>query len=261
MQKSSHQHPDNQHIRAELSMTREPYYRQMYQALADKIRDGQFALGTALPTERELCESFGVSRHTAREALRQLEQRGLISRRQGSGSTVMARTPPVRYEQSIQSIDDLMQQGSASRLQVLGSEKMAPDANQFASQITLIAQMPCIRVRSIRYLRNDVRPLALVDVYVAVRNKMQARRLMGLDSAAQEIVATVDPPRLDRIEQAFNAINLDENASKFLHVNIGSAAFQTIRNYFDRSSRLVVVAHSLYQGQLFTYASTLRRQG
>ena len=242
-------------------MTSEPFYRQMYHALADKIRDGQFAVGTALPTERELCESFGVSRHTAREALRQLEQRGLITRRQGSGSTVVARTPPVRYEQSIQSIDDLMQQGSASRLQVLGGEEMAADANQFASQITLMARLPCIRVRSIRYLRNDVRPLALVDVYVAVRNKAQARRLLGPDSAAQEIVATVDPPRLDRIEQAFNAINLDDNAAKLLHVKAGDAAFQTIRNYFDLGGRLVVVAHSLYQGQLFTYASTLRRQG
>jgi DNA-binding GntR family transcriptional regulator len=114
-------------------------------------------------------------------------------------------------------------------------------------------------VRSIRYLRNDVRPLALVDVYVAVRNKAQARRLLNNDTAAQEIVATVDPTHLDRIEQAFAAVNLEEGPAKLLHARTGDAAFQTIRNYFDRQGRLVVVAHSLYQGQLFTYTSTLRR--
>ena len=100
----------------------EPIYRRMYNDLAAGIRAGRYAIGAALPTERELCVSFGVSRHTAREALRHLEERGLISRRQGSGSTVLARTPPVRYEQNIQSIDDLVQQGNASRLEVLSAE-------------------------------------------------------------------------------------------------------------------------------------------
>jgi len=240
-------------------MTQEPFYRQMYHALASDIKDGKYAVGAALPTERELCEMFGVSRHTAREALRQLEQRGMISRRQGSGSTVLSRSPSVRYEQSIQSIDDLMQQGSASRLQVLSCQEMAADANQFASQVTLLTKLPCIRVRSIRYLRNDVRPLALVDVYVAARNKAQIRRLLDNDTAAQEIVATVEPAHLDRIEQAFAAVNLEEGPAKLLHAKPGDAAFETTRNYFDRQDHLLVVAHSLYQGQLFTYTSTLRR--
>ncbi|MEO7940173.1 MAG: GntR family transcriptional regulator [Burkholderiaceae bacterium] len=238
---------------------KEPYYRQMYNALAADIKNGLYAIGDPLPTERELCELFGVSRHTAREALRQLEQRGMLARRQGSGSTVLALNPSVRYEQSIQSIDDLMVQGSASRLQVLGGEEMAADANQFTSQITLMTKLPCIRVRSIRYLRNDVRPLAVVDTYVAVRNKAQARRLLNTDSAAKEIVTILDPAHLDRIEQAFAAINLDDAAAKLLYTTPGDAAFQTIRNYFDPSDQLLVIAHSLYQGQLFTYTSTLRR--
>ena len=174
-------------------------------------------------------------------------------------STVVATTPAVRYEQSIQTIDDLMQQGNASRLQVLACEEMAGNANQFASLITLAAKLPCVRVRSIRYLRNDVRPLALVDVYVAARNKAQTRRLLNPETAALEVVTTVDPPKLNRIEQAFSAINLEEASANLLHVKTGDAAFQTVRNYFDLSGHLVVVAHSLYQGQLFTYTSTLHR--
>lgn len=240
-------------------MNSEPYYRQMYSSLASDIKNGRYAVGASLPTEKQLCETFGVSRHTTREALRMLEQYGLITRRQGSGSTVVASVPPVRYEQSIQSIDDLMQQGSASRLQVLSCEEVPGDLNQFASQIAIVAKLPCIRIRSIRYFRNDVRPLALVDVYVAVANKQQARKLLSLNRAAQEIVATVEPSRLDRIEQAFSAINLDGISAKLLHVKQGDAAFQIVRNYYDLNGNLVVVAHSLYQNQLFTYMSTLHR--
>ncbi|MEN9768991.1 MAG: hypothetical protein RLZZ180_621 [Pseudomonadota bacterium] len=241
-------------------MATEPYYKQMYNQLSRSIREGRYALAANLPTERQLCDSFGVSRHTAREALRQLEQNGLIKRRQGSGSVVIATEPSVRYEQSIQSIDDLMQQGSASRLQVLVCEDIPVETNQFSSQTGLLGKAPCIRVRSIRYLRNDVRPLALVDVYAAVRTKAQAKRLLNPDTAAREIVTTVDPAKLDRIEQAFSAVNLEEDSAKLLHVRAGEAAFQTVRRYFDATGKLLVVAHSLYQSQLFTYTSTLRRQ-
>jgi DNA-binding GntR family transcriptional regulator len=237
----------------------EPVYRRMYNALARSIREGRYPVGDALPTERELCASFGVSRHTTREALRHLEQRGLITRRQGSGSTVIARTPPVRYEQSIQSIDDLMTQGSASRLQVLDTREVDGEADQYANQIALVARTPCVLVRAIRFLRNDVRPLALVNVYAAIRSRAQARRFLDPDTAAHAIVSAVDPQKLDRVEQAFSAVSLDEPAAKLLGVKAGDPAFQTIRHYYDAEGRLVVVAHSLYQARLFTYTSTLRR--
>jgi hypothetical protein len=42
-------------------------------------------------------------------------------------------------------------------------------------------------------------------------------------------------------------------------VQAGEAVFQILRYYFDAAGRLMVVAHSLYNGGLFTYGSTLRR--
>ncbi|MDB5999598.1 MAG: hypothetical protein JWP52_1297 [Rhizobacter sp.] len=239
-------------------MATQPQYKKIADSLAEEIKAGRYPVGSSLPTERELCESFGVSRHTAREALRHIDHLGLITRRQGSGSTVVATTPPVRYEQSIQTIDDLMHHSSASRLQVLECVEVKADENQFTSQIALIAKARCIRVRSIRYPRNDVRPLALLDVYIAVQSAVQAKKLLNPETAAREIVATCDPRRLERIEQAFNAVNLSPINAKLLHVKAGDAAFQTVRNYFNLERRLVAVTHALYQGQLYTYASTLR---
>jgi GntR family transcriptional repressor for pyruvate dehydrogenase complex len=49
------------------------------------IREKKLAVGDKLPTEREMCESFGVSRTALREALRRLSARGLISIQKGSG--------------------------------------------------------------------------------------------------------------------------------------------------------------------------------
>ena len=79
-----------------LQESSDPYYKRLADFLIQEIEAGKYGVGASLPTERELCESFGVSRHTTREALRRLESNGLIIRRQGSGSSVVAITPPVR---------------------------------------------------------------------------------------------------------------------------------------------------------------------
>jgi len=52
------------------------------------IREKKLPVGSKLPTERELCESFGVSRTALREALRRLSARGLIEITKGSGMVV-----------------------------------------------------------------------------------------------------------------------------------------------------------------------------
>ena len=59
--------------------------------LAELIIDGTLAAGDVLPTEPELCEEFGFSRTVVREALKLLEERGLVRVEQGRGTTVQPR--------------------------------------------------------------------------------------------------------------------------------------------------------------------------
>ncbi len=62
------------------------YYHQVYTLLAMALTDGSIAAGSALPSETELMQQFGVSRNTVRRALGQLELEKRIVRRRGSGS-------------------------------------------------------------------------------------------------------------------------------------------------------------------------------
>jgi GntR family transcriptional regulator len=71
-----------------------PLYFQVEQELARRIREGGIAIGSRLPTEPELSEHFGVSRSVVRQAVKRLEQMGLVSRRRGVGSFVVQRDPP-----------------------------------------------------------------------------------------------------------------------------------------------------------------------
>ncbi|HXQ34917.1 MAG TPA: GntR family transcriptional regulator, partial [Anaerolineales bacterium] len=58
------------------------------QELRHAISRGTFRPGTQLPTEAELCQMLGVSRTVVREALRVLEEDGLVTRRHGVGTFV-----------------------------------------------------------------------------------------------------------------------------------------------------------------------------
>jgi GntR family transcriptional regulator of arabinose operon len=65
-----------------------PRYYQIYTSLLDRIQSGEFAPGSAIPTERELGEDYGVSRITAIKALDMLERDGHVVRQQGRGTFV-----------------------------------------------------------------------------------------------------------------------------------------------------------------------------
>lgn len=61
---------------------------QVAEQIIDLIMEGKLKEGDRLPPERELCDLFGVSRTVIREAVSNLEARGLISSITGSGSYI-----------------------------------------------------------------------------------------------------------------------------------------------------------------------------
>ena len=65
-------------------------YRQIHDSLKDAIASGRYTSGQRLPSESELVKVFSASRVTVNRALRELQLKGLIERRVGSGSYVSA---------------------------------------------------------------------------------------------------------------------------------------------------------------------------
>jgi DNA-binding FadR family transcriptional regulator len=61
----------------------------VYRQLSDKILRREFAAGDALPAERELSEAFGVNRGAVREAIKRLQQAGLVAVRHGGNHVVL----------------------------------------------------------------------------------------------------------------------------------------------------------------------------
>lgn len=74
-----------------------PAYKAVCTMVEQRIVRGELKPGTQLPTELDLAQQFGVNRSTVREAIRQLEQEGLVERR---GSKRLHVTMPGVYDAS-----------------------------------------------------------------------------------------------------------------------------------------------------------------
>jgi GntR family transcriptional regulator len=72
-----------------------PLWAQLLRNLRARLAAGEFA--TRFPTDQELVEEYGVSRHTVREAVRRIQAEGILDRRRGRGTYV--RTP--NFEQPL----------------------------------------------------------------------------------------------------------------------------------------------------------------
>jgi GntR family transcriptional regulator, transcriptional repressor for pyruvate dehydrogenase complex len=70
---------------------------QVVAVLERRIRSGKIAPGARLPSERELCSEFGVSRVVVREAIARLKGDGYIETRQGAGASVPAQPGFLSY--------------------------------------------------------------------------------------------------------------------------------------------------------------------
>ncbi len=105
-----------------------PYYYQVYDYLLNKIKDGKVTEGDQLPNEILLCDMFHVSRTTIREALRELDANGYITRGRGQGTFISKATVESSALQKVSSIaDELKEKGIKTEKKILEDKIISPD--------------------------------------------------------------------------------------------------------------------------------------
>jgi GntR family transcriptional regulator len=98
-----------------------PFYFQLTELLTREIATGRWAVGERLPSEPAICEQFGVSRTTVRQALAALESAGLIRREKGRGTFVAEQEPGGWLLQSAHGFyEEAERAGHAVQSRVLG---------------------------------------------------------------------------------------------------------------------------------------------
>src|SRR6478735_3075684 len=128
-----------------------PRYREVADALQRRILAGELTSHDRLASEREIAETFGLSRMTARQAVELLVRRGVVYRRPGSGTYV---SPPriVHTLQRLLGFTEQMQaQGVEPSGRVLEVALATVDDPVVAAALELDADARAWLVRRVRY--------------------------------------------------------------------------------------------------------------
>lgn len=100
-----------------------PFYFQLKRQLLERIVSGAWKAGERMPSEPAICQHFGVSRTTVRQALAVLENEGLIRKEKGRGTFIAERRPSSWLLQSARGFyDDAVQMGHTVTSRVLRNE-------------------------------------------------------------------------------------------------------------------------------------------
>lgn len=236
-----------------------PRYVQIAKQLADAITSNRYAVGAKLPTEAELCKQFRISRYTAREALRQLRESGLISRRRGAGTTVAASTPTSTFSRSISSFGELKQYADDTRLRIERRGRVAAGSAE-GEMLGQRRGREWTRLSAVRIKPGEAAPICLTTVYLSPDVAPIVAKLPRETGAIHAVIEAELGLRIARIDQTIDAVTLGEADAKRLGATTGGPALRVVRRYYDANDRLLEVSDSLHPGERYTYSMTLRRE-
>lgn len=237
----------------------QPRYQDVADVLIDEIADGVFPVGSMLPTELELCERFDVSRYTVREALRRLEELGLVARRQGSGTVVQAANPERGYVQSLHTLAQLLQYPPETRLYVKETKSIKTDRRN-ARLLRSPAGHPWFRISGMRRVHSSGQPICWSDIYVAPEYK----GVLGLlEARARPVYSLLEDEykvQIDHVGIELFASTVPDELAAEIEVDPGTPAMTIIRRYTSRENKLFEVSVSIHPEGRFTYSIELKRE-
>lgn len=238
--------------------TAAPRYVWLAETLKKRIAAGDPPVGKLLPTEHALCETYNVSRHTAREALRLLAEAGLIVRRRGAGTLVIATESKAAFAQRLGNVDDLMQYARDARLTPESTTMVALES-QLARALGVAPGGEYMRVSGLRAVPGEP-AIAYTDIYIRADLAPPVEKLVEMNGLIIEWIASVRGVATARVDQAILAGAMTEREAASLGCEAGAAALRTRRRYYDKSGRVIALSDTVHPGNRFVYEMSLLRE-
>lgn len=231
-----------------------PLYLQVSATLRTAILRGVYPIGSRLPTEDELCRRFGVSRHTIRDALRQLRADGLITSRPGS-RPVVASPPPARPAERIggEIGEDFFDYVIGTRLEVRSME-MTTISAEMTAETGLPHGEQWLRVQGYRTSIDTGRTTCWNSYHIARQyaavGQLLARQVGPLIPLLEDLFGN----RIARITRSVGAVAMPaEHAERFAAAP-GSSTLAIVTRCETADDRIAMVNRSLHPGATLTYA-------
>ena len=235
-----------------------PLYFQLKQLLAERITKGEWRPGDMLPTEEQLQDHYGLSRTTVRQALKELEFEGLISRHRGRGTFVsrpkISHSPDPRFNLSAY----LSEQGMRPGWRVLSAGWVQATA-EVAKRLGVESDAQLYQLRRLRLANREPIGYHIAHVIPALGQ--------AIDESQLDQGGSLDYLRatglLDRslANRTIEAVLASDDVARHLDVLKGSPILMIRRRVFDAAGIPVEDMRAMYRGDRFQYRVRQRPGG
>jgi DNA-binding GntR family transcriptional regulator len=238
--------------------TRASRYRAIANRLQADIRLGKYAVGDLLPTETELMGRHGASRQTVREALRILMDQGLIVRRAGLGSIVIAAEPPALFTHSVKSLGEWLRYANETYREVVATRDVVAD-RKLAALLKCEPGRNWFLIESVRRADRFAAPLGWVEIYVARKFAGVVKRSDHGRTPVHEQIAKMYGQTTDYAQMEIFARGMPAPIAKSLGVKAGSPALTVVRRYYGLREELFEVTITTHPEGRYTYTMDMQR--
>jgi len=228
----------------------EPKYIRLMAQLRQLIAGMQQNGENCLPSERELCEKYGVSRVTVRRALSELEQNGSISRVHGKGAFISTGKlqQPLLHLTSF--TEDMQRRRLSSSSKILAMETVSalPDV---AAKLRIREGDPVVLLKRLRNAGG--RPIALETCYLNHQLGSMLREHMVDNASLYALLRSVCGVELAMAEQSIEVGILQPWEQALFGDDAPAFALYMTRQTFDSNDQVVECVESKYRGDSYAY--------
>jgi GntR family transcriptional regulator len=200
-------------------------------------------------TEQALCEIYGVGRATIRQAVAELEEEGLLTRRQGSGTVVNRPKIDESFSPLTSFSDQWAQSGRSLKVELLRFDRPGPCPQPFASMLDLEPGAPAVHIERYR-LSGSVRIVwdrRFIPLEVA---KGIPRREFSRVSLLDVLASKVE---FDRGESHLEAGLAGDEYAELLELLPQDPVLMRHLSYFATDGRPVMAGLSVYRADQVRY--------
>ena len=229
---------------------KQPLYDQLVDLLSDKIQN-EMHPGDALPSERDLAETYGLSRTTVRLAMSELEELGLVTRKHGKGTFVSSVSRDTTDLMGTYSFTDQMRSlGRVPHTEVLDFE--VREASKFVAQnMDLRLGEAVFRMRRLRSADGVL--MMLERTYMPVKVFDGLTKHMVESKSLYEIVEQDFRMKIKTAEEAFGARAARPDEAKLLKIDEDSPVLHLVRTTYNSKNVVIEYTRSVARADMFEY--------
>ncbi len=229
-----------------------PLYYQIAESLTEAIKSGTVAPGERLDNEVELADRLGVSRPTVRQAVQRLVQQGLVVRRRGLGTVVVA-SRIMRPVALTSLYDDLSETQRHPTTAVLGAEQIEAD-DELAKILSVAAGSPVLSIERLRSA--DETPLALMHNFLRA-GLLQGRPAEDLQKGGLYELLRSQGIQLDAADQVVAARRATTHEARLLQAPRNATVLTMTRTTFDPAGVPVEHGRHAYLADRYSFKMSL----